>query len=444
MTEMLLIKNGLTILGTELDVRRADILIQDGLILDIGDALSFPTLKINDPHSVINATDLLVCPGFIQTHIHLCQTLFRGSADDLELLDWLKQRVWPLEAAHTPTSLAASSLLAVAEMIKSGTTTALTMETVNHTDIVLETVQRTGFRAFIGKCMMDAGDGVPEGLQEVTEKSLEESIRLMKEWRDKELVRFCFAPRFAVSCTRALLEEVARLARVNNILVHTHASENAREIEIVERDSGMRNIEYLHSVGLSGKHVALAHCIHINEHERQLLADTHTNVLHCPSSNLKLASGIAPVCDLLKRGVNVSLGADGAPCNNNLDIFTEMRTAALLQKVENGPDALPAKTAFRMATIAGARTLGLEQELGSIEVGKRADLVLIDMEKLHILPSPDPISALVYAARSSDVQTVIINGNIVMRNRELKTIDEEKVTALARKEFQDLRKRAGI
>lgn len=441
---MLLIKNGLSVLGTEMEVRRADILISNGRIVDIGDALSFPTLKINDAHSIIDATDMMVCPGFIQTHIHLCQTLFRGSADDLELLDWLKQRVWPLEAAHTPASLAASSLLAVAEMIKGGTTAALTMETVNHTDAVFETVKRTGFRAFIGKCMMDAGADVPERLQEKTDKSLEESVRLMKEWRDNGLVRFCFAPRFAVSCSRELLEEVARLARINSVLVHTHASENLSEIAIVQQDSGMRNIEYLNSVGLLGNHIALAHCIHLDEHEKALLADTQTNVLHCPSSNLKLASGIAPVCDLLKRGVNVSLGADGAACNNNLDIFSEMRLAALLQKVSNGPNALPAKTAFKMATIAGARTLGLEKELGSIEVGKLADLVLIDLEKLHTIPSTDPISALVYSAKSSDVETVIINGHVVMRNRELKTIDEEKMIALVRKEFQELCKRAGV
>ncbi|MEW6730691.1 MAG: 5'-deoxyadenosine deaminase [Acidobacteriota bacterium] len=439
MTSPLLIRNGTVILGNQAQVKQVDLLIQDRRIIEIGNQLNYPGATI------IDATDRLVSPGFIQTHIHLCQTLFRGCADDLELLDWLRLRIWPMEAAHRPASLAASARLSVAEMIKGGTTAALTMETVHDTEAVLEAVAATGFRATIGKCMMDKGEGVPTRLREGTGESLDAAQQLMKAWQGRsERVRYCFAPRFAVSCTRELLEEVARIAVEKGALVHTHASENRREIEIVESETGLRNIEYLNRVGLTGRHVALAHCIYVNEREQDILAETGTHVMHCPSSNLKLGSGIAPINEMLSRGVYISLGADGAPCNNNLDIFTEMRLAALLQKVRGGPTALPAATAFRLATLEGARALGAENELGTIEVGKLADIVIVNLQQLHSTPSPDPLSALVYAAKSTDVETVIIDGEIVMQNRVLVTMDEAEVRATAQQEFLGLAKRAGI
>lgn len=437
--ENLLIKNGSVIVGRDAQVKRVDLLVRDGRIAEIADGI-----EAANAH-VIDATDRLVSPGFIQTHIHLCQTLFRGSADDLELLDWLRLRVWPMEAAHRPSSLAASARLAVAEMIKGGTTAALTMETVHDTETVLETVEATGFRATIGKCMMDKGQGVPARLQEKTADSLGAALELMKSWHSPSgLVCYCFAPRFAVSCTRELLEEVAVTARQQGLLVHTHASEHRREIEIVEQETGFRNIEYLQNVGLVGKHIALAHCIHVDQLEQEILAETGTHVMHCPSSNLKLGSGIAPVTEMLARGVAVSLGADGAPCNNNLDIFQEMRLAALLQKMRCGSAELPARTAFHLATLAGAHCLGLGDEIGSIEIGKRADITILNLERLHCAPAPDPLSTLVYAARSSDVETVIIDGQVVMRDHVLQTMDEQEVIAEARREYRLLAERAGI
>lgn len=445
MSNLLLIKNGRVIVGEDASVERVDILVRDGEIIQIGDSISFPTARAVENLKLIDATDKLISPGFIQTHIHLCQTLFRGSADDLELLDWLKGHIWPMEAAHTPESLVASAQLGVAEMIKGGTTAALTMETVNYTEAVLETVEKIGFRAIIGKCMMDKGDSIPSGLREKTKKSVDESVRLMKRWKDRSrLVRYCFAPRFAVSCTKELLEEVARIAKETGTIIHTHASENRREIEIVENETGYRNIQYLNHLGITGKNVALAHCIHVNRAEQKILLETETNVLHCPSSNLKLSSGIAPVWEMVEQGVPVSLGADGAACNNNLDIFTEMRLAALLQKMRRGPRSLPAKTVFKMATINGAKTLGLEKEIGSIEVGKRADFVIFNLQQLHTTPAPDPISTIVYAAKSSDVETVIIDGHVAMKNRLLQTIDENEVMEKAKIEFKSLLKRAKL
>jgi 5-methylthioadenosine/S-adenosylhomocysteine deaminase len=424
MNEALLIKGATIVtLDRASSVFDGDLLIENGRISRLGPSIS------GDGAQVIEARGRVMIPGFVQTHIHLCQTLFRGAADDLALIDWLKKRIWPLEAAHTVESVRASARLGIAEMIRGGTTCALTMETVNHTDSVFKAVEESGLRAIVGKCMMDTGSEVPSPLLESTEASIDESLRLLKSWHGAAdgRIGYCFAPRFAVSCTRELLDRVAKLAAEHCVLVHTHASENSDEIAIVERETGRRNIEYLNELGLAASNVVLAHCVHLNDAEIEILRKTGTHVAHCPSSNLKLGSGIARVIDMLERGVSVSLGADGAPCNNRLDMFTEMRTAALVQKGLHGPEALPAQRVLRMATIDGARALGLDLEIGSIEVGKRADLALINLNRLHTTPSFDPVSTLVYSAEASDVETVIIDGRIVMRDRVLTTLDEADV-----------------
>jgi len=436
----ILIENGtLVTMDTRDSIVHGDILIADGRIAEIGGTG-------HTADTVIDATDCAVIPGFVQTHIHLCQTLFRGAADDLALIDWLKQRVWPMEAAHSAESVAASARLGIAELIKGGTTCALTMETVNHTAEVFKVVEGTGFRATGGKCMMDKGDEVPAALQEETGNSIDESIALLEAWHGAAdgRIRYCFAPRFAISCTRELLQKVASLARARGVMVHTHASENRTECELVQAESGLRNIAYLDSVGLTGRHVALAHCVHLSVDEIETLKSTGTNVVHCPSSNLKLGSGIAPVAKLLEQGISVSLGADGAACNNRLDMFTEMRTAALLQKVLHGPEVLPAKRVLRMATIDGARALGLDADVGSLAPGKRADLAVVRLGRLHTTPATDVVSALVYSAEADDVDTVIIDGRLVMRDRNLLTIDELETIAAANSEAQKLMARAGV
>jgi 5-methylthioadenosine/S-adenosylhomocysteine deaminase len=441
MEKTTLIKNGTLVTMDENNpVVTGDLLIRGSRIASVGEA-------VDRADEVIDARGGAVLPGFVQTHIHLCQTLFRGAADDLALIDWLKRRVWPMEAAHTAQSARASARLAVAEMIKGGTTCALTMETVNHTAEAFRVVEETGFRATVGKCMMDKGDDVPDALHEETESSIRESLELLAEWHGRAdgRIRYCFAPRFAVSCTRELLSEVARLARARGVMIHTHASENRTEIEMVERETGERNISYLHSVGITGRHVALAHCIHLDDTELEILSTTDTNVAHCPSSNLKLGSGIAPIKEMLERGISVSIGADGSPCNNRLDMFTEMRTAALLQKVQHGADVLPARRVLRMATIDGAHALGLEKEIGSLEAGKRADLIIVNLDCLHSSPRPmDIISAIVYSAQTSDVRDVFIDGQQVMRERNLLTLNEQEVIDEANREATLLRTRADV
>lgn len=441
MTNSILIKNGTIVtMDQENSVVRGDVLIRDGHIATVATEIDD---TVND---VIEARGCAVLPGFVQTHIHLCQTLFRGAADDLSLIDWLKKRIWPMEAAHTRESIRASALVGIAEMIKGGTTCALTMETVRHTEEVLRVVEQTGFRATVGKCMMDKGDGVPAELHEETRKSIDESLALIKNWHGQAngRIRCCFAPRFAISCTRELLVEVAELARRHGVMIHTHASENKSECEIVEDEAGKRNIMYLDSVGITGSHVVLAHCVHLDSEEMETLMHTKTNVAHCPSSNLKLGSGLARVAEMLARKIPVSLGADGAPCNNRLDMFTEMRTAALLQKLAHGPEVLPAARVLQMATIDGARALGLEQEIGSIEVGKRADLIVVDLNRLHSSPSPDVVSALVYSAQPADVRTTIIDGRLVMRDRQLLTLNESSVIDEANREASELARRAHL
>jgi 5-methylthioadenosine/S-adenosylhomocysteine deaminase len=435
----ILIKGGTLLTMDENDSTvRGDLLIRDGVIESIGE--TGQTADI-----VIDAGGCAVLPGFVQTHIHLCQTIFRGAADDLSLLDWLKKRVWPMEAAHTASSIKASAKLGIAELIKGGTTCALTMETVNHTEEVFRVVEDSGFRATVGKCMMDKGDDVPGALHEDTQDSIRESLSLLEAWHGKAggRIRYCFAPRFALSCTRELLTRVAELARERNVIVHTHASENMNECALVESETGLDNVAYLDSLGVSGNHVVLAHCVHLDAAEFEILANTGTNVAHCPSSNLKLGSGIAEITRMIEEGISVSLGADGAACNNRLDMFTELRSMALLQKAMHGPEAIPARQALRIATIGGARALGLEKQIGTLETGKQADVIVVSLDALHSNPnSTNPASAMVYSAQTSDVRSVVIDGRVVMKDRELLTLDESSVVQAANQAAAVLIKRA--
>lgn len=437
----ILIKGGTILTMDPRDtIVRGDLLVRDGLIKSVGE-------KGQSADVVIDAAGCAVLPGFVQTHVHLCQTLFRGAADDLPLLDWLKKRVWPMEAAHTPASIKASAELGVAELIKGGTTCALTMETVNYTEAVFDVVAGSGFRAIVGKCMMDKGEDVPAALHEETESSIKESLALLEAWHGQANGRigYCFAPRFALSCTSELLARVAQLAIERSVIVHTHASENRNECALVESETGLGNVAYLASLGLSGPHVVLAHCVHVADSEFETIAKTRTRVAHCPSSNLKLGSGIAEMARMLDAGISVSLGADGAACNNRLDMITEMRSMALLQKALHGPDVLPAKQALRIATIEGARALGLEKEIGTLEAGKRGDVTVVNMNGLHSSPhASDPSSALVYSTQASDVQSVLIDGELVMRDGELLTLDEKSVLENANREAAALMERAGI
>lgn len=435
----LLVRNATILTMNEaLDIVSGDVLVDQTRIAAIG--------HVGDVRAdhVINAAGGYLLPGFIQTHVHLCQTLFRGYADDLALLDWLKQRIWPMEAAHTPASLAAAARLAASELMLGGTTTVLTMETVHDTDAVFEALEPTGLRAVVGKCMMDADAAVPRRLLEQTAQSIDESLWLAARWhgRANGRLRAAFAPRFAISCSRELLEGVGALSKEHGLLVHTHASENRDEIGLVRERTGLANVAYLDRVGLASPRLCLAHCVWVDDREQALLACQDIKVLHCPGSNLKLASGIAPVVEMRSRGISVSLGADGAACNNQLDMFAEMRLAAGLQAITRGPRALTAIDVLGMATREGARALGLEDEIGSIEIGKRADLILIDRDRPHLATGPDPVSAVVYAARPTDVRTTIVDGEILVDDFRTVRADVAAIVADARVEARALAARA--
>ncbi|WP_411346037.1 5'-deoxyadenosine deaminase [Paenibacillus sp. WLX1005] len=395
----------------------------------------------------IDARGKTLLPGFIQTHIHLCQTIFRGRADDMELMDWLRKRIWPLEAAHDEESIYYSALLGIGELISSGTTTICDMETVNHTDSAFQAMAQSGLRVISGKVMMDHGDDVPLPLQENTEESLQKSVDLLEKWNGfgGGRIQYAFCPRFVVSCTEKLLTEVRDLSAQYHVKVHTHASENRGEIALVEQERGMRNIVYLDHIGLANPRLILAHCVWLSEEEKQILHKRGVKVTHCPGSNMKLSSGIAEIPDLMNRHIHVGIGADGAPCNNNLDMFQEMRMTALIQKVPHGPTVMDARTVLRMATMGGAEVLGLAKEIGSIEVGKKADLVLLDLEDYHTFPSHDVdvYSRVVYSAGRSNVDTVLIDGQIVLHNRQVRTIDRSIVLREADRSIKRLITRIG-
>src|SRR5438874_6843153 len=388
------------------DVVSGDVLIRDGVIAAIGNHHI-----AESPNRTIYARGGYVLPGLIQTHVHLCQTLFRGAADDLPLMEWLRARIWPMEAAHTAATLRASTRLATTELAASGTTAVLTMETVHDTDVVFEAVAESGLRATIGKCMMDFDAQVPKRLQEETRASIDESVAIRRRWDGAAngRLRAAFAPRFAVSCSRELLEAVASLSAADRALVHTHASESRDEIAIVRSMSGgMANVEYLASLGLASPRLCAAHCVWVDDREQELLAAHDVKVMHCPGSNLKLGSGVAPVAAMRARGITVSLGADGAACNNRLDMFEEMRLAAVLQAMRQEPGVLAAREVVWMATRAGARTLALDDQIGSLEVGKKADVIVVDRDRPHPAPGPDPYSTPGYAARGRDIRATIV------------------------------------
>jgi 5-methylthioadenosine/S-adenosylhomocysteine deaminase len=415
--------------------------IRDGRIAAIG-------AEPSGPHDrTIDAAGSYLLPGFVQTHIHLCQTLFRGYADDLVLMEWLRTRIWPMEAAHTPASLGAAARLACLELLCSGTTSILTMETVHDTEAVVEAVAATGIRATIGKCMMDETTSeAPRRLREDGHRSFSGSLALHRQYHGiaNGRIRIAFAPRFALSCASDLLELVAETADEKDMLVHTHASEQQEEIALVRSATGRTNIDYFDAVGLLSPRLNVAHCVWVDDHEQDLLATHDVKVTHCPGSNLKLGSGVAPVPEMSARGICVSLGSDGAACNNHLDMFGEMRLAATLQAMRRGPGTVTARDAVRMATRDGARAVGLDADIGSIEVGKKADLILIAAREAHLAPAHDPYSTVVYAARPGDVRLTMVDGDILIRDGIPLGLDKEEVTRTARTEALALAQRAGL
>ena len=435
----MILRGGRVLTGEEggaVDV--GDLRIEDGRITAIAS-----DLEPIDSEDVIDCANHVVMPGFVQAHVHLCQTLFRNLADDMPLLEWLRKRIWPFEAWIDAEAMAVSAKLGLYELIAGGTTSILDMGSVRHTDVLFDVAEASGVRYTGGKCLMDLDDGhVPAALLEDADASLAETERLIERYHDSAAgrLRYAIAPRFAVSCSDDLLRRVSNLAYAKNVRIHSHASENVDEVALVKERTGQENIDYLVDMHLLGTQTTLAHCVHLSEHEVNLLFGSGTHVAHCPSSNLKLGSGIAPIPELLEYGINIALGADGAPCNNRLDMFREMHLAALVQKPRLGPDAMSAETVLRLATQGGAAALGLEDDIGTLEVGKKADVIVVDLDGIETSPSfHDVASALVYAAHPGCVRDVIVDGRILKRDGTVLTLDVADVRATAASTWQRLR-----
>ncbi len=440
---MTLLFRGGTLLPCTLDARgevapalQADLLVEGERIA----ALLDPGSPAPPGAEIVDISGRWLMPGLAQIHVHLVQTLFRGLADDLALLDWLSQRIWPLERAHDADSVYWSARLGLTELLLGGTTAILDMGTVGHTDEVFRAASEVGIRAFIGKAQMDLDNEA--GLGENTQRSLDDAVRLRDRWHGQGRLRYAFAPRFVPSCSERLLRETARAAREAGCLLHTHASENRDEVAMVRAMTGMDNVAYLEKIGFSGPDVVLAHCIHLTAEEERILADTGTVVAHCPSSNLKLASGVARIPELLALGVRCGIGADGAPCNNRLDAWTELRTAALMQKVRLGASAMPAPLTLGLATRRGAEALGLDT--GALEPGRPADLLVIEPDAPSAWGGGDSRAALVYAHGPGSVREVWIAGQRVVQDGRVLGWDTAETLAGAKAALTRVRARAGL
>lgn len=372
------------------------------------------------PDTVINGKDKVALPGLINAHTHAAMSLFRGYADDLPLMEWLEEKIWPLERKLKDEDVYWGTMLSILEMIKTGTTTFADM--YFFMDKVAEAVAVTGIRASLSRGLI--------GLQLNAGKALKESRRFIKNWHRQEDGRITtmLGPHAPYTCPPPYMRKVLDLAAELQTGLHIHLAETEKECADIQKKYGMTPIQLMDSLDLFEYPVLAAHCVHINQTDIEVLTSKDVGVVHNPQSNMKLASGIAPVNAMLKAGIRVALGTDGSSSNNDLDMLQEMRSAAFLQKVGcKDPTVLPAWQVLEMATCNGACALGLAGEVGSLCPGMKADVILLNFEQPHYYPHHDVLAHLVYASQASDVETVIVNGSILMKNREMLTIDEQQV-----------------
>jgi cytosine/adenosine deaminase-related metal-dependent hydrolase len=421
-TPDLVIRNGLVLpMTSDGESFEGEVAIRDGRVTAVTEGSAGET----DAAQVLDAGGAAILPGFIQGHVHVVQSLLRHQADGLELLDWLRLRTWPYEAALDGDGVEAAAELGIAELLCGGTTTALDFGTTHDHDRVFRVAERLGIRFVSGKTHMDVGDGAPAKLLEDPEKSLADAAEIGQRWHGAADGRlgYAVAPRFALSCSSALLRGCAELARTHNWLLQSHAAENRDEVDEVRARSGRGNIEFLDDHGLLGADVILAHGVHLDEVDVGRLADTRTTICHCPGANLKLGSGIADVPSLLEAGVRVVVGADGPPCNNRLSIFHEMSLAATIHGLRRGPAALDPWTVLAMATREAAAALHLEREIGTLENGKVGDIVVVELDEWSVLPGGDPASRIVFGGGPQMVRHVVVAGKPLIVDGTLVDVD---------------------
>ncbi len=430
MNNTILIKNALILNPSNFENKKQSLLIKDDLIAEISDEIND-----SDVDKIIDAEGKILLPGLINTHTHLSMTLFRGLADDLSLDSWLNDHIWPMEANLNGDYCYIGALLGAVELIKSGTTTFSDM--YFYMEDVARAVDDAGIRAVLSYGMIDFGDAERREAEIKENMALFEACNGMADGR----IKVFFGPHSPYTASEELLIKVRELADEHNIGIHIHVSETQKEINDSLDEKGLRPFEYLEKIGFLGPDVVAAHCVWLSDEEIEIIKKHDVKVSHNPCSNMKLASGIAPVSKLIENDICVSIGTDGASSNNNLDLIEELKTASLLQKVSTlDPKVLTSDEAIEMATIKGAETLGLSDEIGSIEVGKKADIILIDTNSANMVPDSSSLSSnVIYSANGSNVDTTICNGKILMENKKLTVLDEDEIYARAKQAIKELK-----
>jgi 5-methylthioadenosine/S-adenosylhomocysteine deaminase len=430
MNNTILIKNALILNPNNFENKKQSLLIKDDLIAEISD-------EIDDSNAdkIIDAEGKILLPGLINTHTHLSMTLFRGLADDLSLDSWLNDHIWPMEANLNGDYCYIGALLGAVELIKSGTTTFSDM--YFYMEDVARAVDDAGIRAVLSYGMIDFGDAERREAEIKENMALYDACNGMADGR----IKVFFGPHSPYTASEELLVKVRELADEHNIGIHIHVSETQKEINDSLDERGIRPFEYLEKIGFLGPDVVAAHCVWLSDEEIEIIKKHGVKVSHNPCSNMKLASGVSPVSKLIENDICVSIGTDGASSNNNLDLIEELKTASLLQKVSTlDPKVLTSDEAIEMATIKGAEALGLDDEIGSIEVGKKADIILIDTNSANMVPDSSSLSSnVIYSANGSNVDTTICNGKILMENKKLTTLDEDEIYAKAKQAIKELK-----
>ena len=403
--------------GNERFLDHHSVAIRDGDIIDI-----LPTARAREVYEAVKHTSLdnhVLIPGLINTHTHAAMSLFRGLADDLPLMTWLNEHIWPAEQRWIGEQFVTDGArLAIAEMIRSGTTCFNDM--YFFADVTGRVAAQAGMRAVVGEVLYD----FPSPNYGPIEDGFRYTEMLIDKWRDDPLITIAVEPHSPYLCAPDLLRKAARLATAHAIPLVIHVSETASEVRTIRERHGASPVQHLADLNVLGPNLLACHCVALDATDMDLLGTHHVKVVHNPESNMKLASGIAPVPDLLARGICVALGTDGCASNNNLDLFQAMDITAKLHKVHDmDPTAADARTVLEMATREGAQAIGMGTEIGSLEVGKKADLIIVDIHKPHLVPLYHPASLLVYAAKGSDVQTVIVDGHLVVENGSLVHLD---------------------
>ena len=413
--------------GTVVSLDEKDTIIPSGALAITGDSITAlgPSEEILSAYrgrETIDVPGCLIMPGLINAHTHAAMTCFRGIADDMELMDWLNNYIFPAEARNVDPELAYwGSMLACAEMIKSGTTTFSDMYIFE--EETARVAKQSGMRCLLGEVLFD----FPSPNFPTPAEGLAYTERLIRKWADDPLVNIMVEPHSLYTCSPELLKSAKELADRYRVPLSTHLLENAAEARQLKEKFGKRATTFLKELGMLDERFFAFHCVVMDEEDIRVFADHGCKVVHNPESNMKLASGVAPISAMLRLGVTVGLGTDGCASNNNLDMFQEMDTAAKLEKSARlDPTVMSARTVLRMATCDGAKVLGLERLIGTLEAGKKADVCIIDMNKPHLTPLYDEYSHLVYTVGGADVDTVLINGKVVMRDRHLLTIDEQE------------------